>query len=103
MLVRGKRGVRPEAAWLPARALGTTPEFWVHLQVQHDLARTKPARGIRRLNRSASPALEMGWAVDREREAGVSSGFAVLQFFPIEGGLRGRRVRHRALIDFRKT
>ena len=52
-IVRGKRGVSPETAWLFARALGTTPEFWTNLQVQHDLARTKPARGIRRLKRSA--------------------------------------------------
>lgn len=52
-IVRGKRGVSPETAWLFAQSLGTTPEFWTNLQVQHDLARTKPARGIRRLKRSA--------------------------------------------------
>ena len=52
-IVRGKRGVSPETAWLFAQALGTTPEFWTNLQVQHDLARTKPTRGIRRLKRSA--------------------------------------------------
>jgi addiction module HigA family antidote len=52
-IVRGKRGVTPETAWLLAQALGTTPEFWVNLQVQHDLARTKPPRRIRRLRKSA--------------------------------------------------
>lgn len=52
-IVRGKRGVSPETAWILAQALGTTPEFWMNLQLQHDLARTKPARGIRRLKRSA--------------------------------------------------
>lgn len=52
-IVRGKRGVTPETAWLLSQALGTTPEFWINLQAQHDLARTKPSRGIRRLKRSA--------------------------------------------------
>ena len=45
-LVRGKRGVTPETAWLLAQALGTTPEYWVNLQTAHDLARTRPARAI---------------------------------------------------------
>ncbi len=52
-IVRGKRGVTPETAWLLAQALGTTPEFWTNLQAQHDLARSKPARGVGRLKRSA--------------------------------------------------
>lgn len=52
-IVRGKRGVSPETAWLLSQALGTSPEFWVNPQSQHDLARTKPARGVRRLRRSA--------------------------------------------------
>src|SRR6266540_675879 len=37
-IVRGKRGITPETAWLFAQALGTTPEFWVNLQVNYDLA-----------------------------------------------------------------
>ena len=52
-IVRGKRGVSPETAWLFAQALGTAPEFWTNLQVQHDLARTKPVHGVRRLKKSA--------------------------------------------------
>ena len=52
-LVRGKRGVTPETAWLLAQALNTTPEFWLNLQAAHDLARAKPARPIGRL-RTAS-------------------------------------------------
>lgn len=37
-LVRGKRGVTPETAWLLAGALGTTPEFGgpVHLRMTLD-------------------------------------------------------------------
>jgi addiction module HigA family antidote len=45
-LVRGKRGVTPETAWLLAVAFGTTPEFWLALQNNHDLARARPARTI---------------------------------------------------------
>ena len=38
-LVNGKRGVTPATAWLLAKALRTTPEFWMNLQMQHDLAK----------------------------------------------------------------
>ena len=48
-LVRGKRGVTPETAWLLAGALGTTPEFWLNLQANHDLVRTRPSRAVRQL------------------------------------------------------
>ena len=52
-IVRGKRGVSSETAWLLAAALGTTPEFWMNLQGQHDLALARPKKGIKRLRRSA--------------------------------------------------
>ena len=48
-IVKGKRGVTPETAWLLSQAFGTTPEFWLNLQVAHDLARAKPRRAIKRL------------------------------------------------------
>jgi addiction module HigA family antidote len=48
-IVNGKRGITPETAWLFAGALGTTPEFWMNLQAQHDLARARPDRKIPRL------------------------------------------------------
>lgn len=48
-LVRGKRGVTPETAWLLAGALATTPEFWINLQTNHDLVRARPQRKIRQL------------------------------------------------------
>jgi addiction module HigA family antidote len=50
-IVRGKRGVSPETAWLLAQAFGTTPEFWVNLQASHDLASEKPARSVARLRK----------------------------------------------------
>lgn len=48
-IVRGKRGVSPQTAWLLAQALGTTPEFWVNLQAAHELASSRPSRAIKRL------------------------------------------------------
>ena len=41
-LVRGRRGITPQTAWLLSQALDTTPEFWVNLQTAHDLARSRP-------------------------------------------------------------
>jgi len=48
-LVRGKRGVTPQTAWLFSEALGTSPEFWIHLQTAHDLARNRPSRPVKPL------------------------------------------------------
>ena len=52
-LVRGKRGVTPDTAWLLAQAFETTPDYWLNLQAAYDLARTRPAQTIPPL-RSAS-------------------------------------------------
>ena len=41
-IVRGKRGITPETAWLLSQAFGTSPEFWINLQTNYDLARTQP-------------------------------------------------------------
>ncbi len=51
-LVRGKRGITPETAWLLAQALGTTPEFWVNLQANYDLASARPRHNIARLRKA---------------------------------------------------
>jgi antitoxin HigA-1 len=48
-LIRGKRGITPETAWLLAAALNTTPEFWINLQAAYDLARSRPAEPVERL------------------------------------------------------
>jgi len=48
-IVRGKRGITPESAWLFAEALGTTPEFWMNLQSNNDLVRSKPKRQVSRI------------------------------------------------------
>ena len=43
-LVNGKRGITPGTAWLLAGALETTPDFWMNLQSQYDLATHRPSR-----------------------------------------------------------
>ena len=45
-VVRGKRSVTADLAWLFAEALETTPELWINLQATHDLARSRPERRI---------------------------------------------------------
>lgn len=40
-IINRKRGITAETAILLARALGTTPEFWMHLQVTWDLYEAK--------------------------------------------------------------
>jgi addiction module HigA family antidote len=37
-IVRGKRGITPDTAWLLSQAFGTIPQFWLNLQMQHELA-----------------------------------------------------------------
>jgi addiction module HigA family antidote len=48
-IVRGKRGITPETAWLFAGALDTSPEFWLKLQANYDLARSRPKRTVTRI------------------------------------------------------
>ena len=52
-IVRGRRGVTPETAWLLAQALGTTPEFWVNLQTSHDLAESRPRHKLAALRHAS--------------------------------------------------
>jgi addiction module HigA family antidote len=52
-LVRGKRGVTPETAWLLAQALNTTPQFWLNLQAAYDLALSRPTRKVQKLRRAS--------------------------------------------------
>ena len=52
-IVRGKRGVTPQTAWLFAHAFETTPEFWINLQASYDLARTRPDREIASLRKAS--------------------------------------------------
>lgn len=48
-IIRGKRGITSETAWLLSQAFDTTPEFWVNLQAAYDLATSRPSRKIAKL------------------------------------------------------
>jgi addiction module HigA family antidote len=50
-IVRGKRGITPETAWLLAQSLGTSPEFWINGQSIYDLAKAQPKRKIAKLRK----------------------------------------------------
>jgi addiction module HigA family antidote len=52
-IVRGKRGITSETAWLLAQALDTTPEFWLNLQAAHDLSSSRPERVIQKLRKAS--------------------------------------------------
>jgi addiction module HigA family antidote len=41
-IIRGKRGITPETAWLLSQAFNTTPQFWMNLQTNYDLALNRP-------------------------------------------------------------
>jgi len=45
-IVRGKRGVSPDTAWLLSEAFNTSPEFWLNLQATHDLSLHKPKQHV---------------------------------------------------------
>ena len=52
-LVKGKRGVSAETAWLLAQAFGTTPQFWINLLSNYDLARTQPVHTVAKIRRAS--------------------------------------------------
>jgi addiction module HigA family antidote len=58
-IVRGKRGVTPETAWLLSQALGTTPEFWLNLQNNYDLSSNRPERSVARLESKTTLSSDM--------------------------------------------
>lgn len=51
-LVNGKRGVSAETAWLLAEAFGTSPQFWINLQANFDLATHQPTRHVAKIPRA---------------------------------------------------
>ncbi len=51
-IVRGKRGITPETAWLLSAAFKTTPEFWLNLQNTYDLSKHRPSVKIQSLNKN---------------------------------------------------
>jgi addiction module HigA family antidote len=51
-IVRGKRGITPETAWLFSQAFGTTPQLWINLQTNFDLAQNRPDRTVEQLRKA---------------------------------------------------
>jgi len=58
-IVRERRDVTAHTAWRLARYFGTTPEFWLNLQAQFDLERSRPGREIERIE--ARPQKKRAW------------------------------------------
>ncbi len=48
-IIHARRKVTPDMAWRFAQAFGTTPEFWMNLQNNYDLARCRPKKQVRKL------------------------------------------------------
>jgi addiction module HigA family antidote len=46
-IVNGKRGITVSTAWLLSEAFQTTPEFWMNLQIQHELSKNRPKKSIK--------------------------------------------------------
>jgi len=49
-IVRGKRGISPDTAWLLSEAFNTSPEFWLNLQATYDLSLHRPKKHIQPLS-----------------------------------------------------
>ena len=52
-LIKGKRGLTAETAWLLGEAFGTSPQFWINLQANYDLAMHKPDRHVAKIRRAS--------------------------------------------------
>ena len=48
-IIRGKRGISPDTAWLLSKAFDTSPEFWQNLQSMLDLSSNRPSRHVKPL------------------------------------------------------
>lgn len=55
-IIRGRRNVTAETALRLARYFGNSPEFWLNLQIKHDLGKTSVEQGadIRRTVKTAA-------------------------------------------------
>jgi addiction module HigA family antidote len=53
-IVHRRRGITPDTALRLARYFDTTPEFWLNLQVNYDLEKTRD-REMKRIERDVHP------------------------------------------------
>jgi addiction module HigA family antidote len=56
-IVRGRRGITADTALRLARYLGTTPEFWLKLQVHYELRVARQAK-LREIKQAVRPRSE---------------------------------------------
>lgn len=63
-IVRGRRSITAETALLLATYFGNSPEFWMNLQVHHDLERS--ALTLKKVD-SRTPVVDQGRGVGRAR------------------------------------
>jgi addiction module HigA family antidote len=56
-IVRGRRGITADTALRLARYLGTTPEFWLKLQVHYELRTARQAK-LKDIERAVQPRTE---------------------------------------------
>lgn len=46
-VIKGKRGISPDTAWLLSEAFQTSPEFWLNLQNTYDLSANRPRSHVK--------------------------------------------------------
>ena len=56
-IVRGRRGITADTAMRLARYLGTTPEFWLKLQVHYELRVARQSK-LKEIERTVRPRSE---------------------------------------------
>lgn len=54
-IVKGKRGITPQTAWLLAGAFSTSPELWLNLQRDYDLSSSRPRTSVKPIARTHAP------------------------------------------------
>ena len=52
-IIRGKRGLTAETAWLLSEAFGSSPQFWINLQTNYELATNRPNRHVRKIQKAS--------------------------------------------------
>lgn len=77
-LVRGRRGMTPDTALRLARYFGTTAEFWMGLQVAHDLYWAREDNGAR-ITAEIEPRQGDDKAVRKQMHKAVKRRTAVLK------------------------
>ena len=72
-LVRGKRGITAETAWLLAGFFKNSAEFWMNLQTAHDLTKVRQEMRPKRVRSAHSEAALPTMPRGKRRLAGISN------------------------------